>query len=173
MNLKILEECKKEHTEDTDNEIKKYTNKFLKDITNNLEGFSYNKIIANMHEMYSFLTKRLNKPYKKNTLIENFEKILISITPIIPHFTSECLTNLNNKNISWPEYDEEILIEDYVNLVVQINGKKRGLIKTKKDNNEKIIMREISKEKSLEKYIKDQKIQKTIFIQNKLINIII
>ena len=34
--------------------LKKYTNKFLKKITNNLENFSYNKIIANLHEMYSF-----------------------------------------------------------------------------------------------------------------------
>ena len=66
-----------------------------------------------------------------------------------------------------------MLIEEYANIVVQINGKKRGLIKTKKDNNEKIVMEEISKEKNLEKYIKDQKIKKKIFIQNRLINIII
>ena len=37
------------------NEIKKYTNKFIKKITKNLENFSYNKIIANLHEMYSFI----------------------------------------------------------------------------------------------------------------------
>ena len=35
--------------------IKKFTNKFIKKITENLENFSYNKIIANFHEMYSFL----------------------------------------------------------------------------------------------------------------------
>ncbi len=173
LNLKILEECKKDHLKDTDNEIKKYTNKFLRNITKNLEDFSYNKIIANMHEMYSFLNKQLNKPYKKITLIENYEKILITMTPIIPHFTSECLKNLNITNANWPEYDEKMLIEEYANIVVQINGKKRGLIKTKKDNNEKIVMEEISKEKNLEKYIKDQKIKKKIFIQNRLINIII
>ena len=58
-----------------------------------------------------------------------------------------------------------MLIEEYANIVVQVNGKKRGLIKTKKDNNEKIVMEEISKEKNLEKYIKDQKIKKKIFIK--------
>ena len=74
LNLKILDECKKDHLKDTDNEIKKYTNKFLRDVTKNLEDFSYNKIIANMYEMYSFLNKQLNKTYKKITLIENYEK---------------------------------------------------------------------------------------------------
>ena len=80
---------------------------------------------------------------------------------------------MNSKNTNWPEYDERMLIEEFANIVVQVNGKKRGLIKTKKDNNEKMIMEEISKEKNLEKYIKDQKIKKKIFIQNRLINIII
>ena len=55
-------------------------NKFLKDVTNNLENFSYNKIIANFHEIYSFLSKQIKKSYKKNTLIIlawNFYKDII------------------------------------------------------------------------------------------------
>ncbi len=173
LNLKILDESKKNHPDDADNEIEKYTNKFLKSITTNLDSFSYNKIIANLHEMYSFFNKQLNKPYKKITLIENYEKILITMTPIIPHFTNECLSILKCKNLNWPEYDEGILIEDNVNVVIQINGKKRGLINTKKNSDEKIIINEAIKDKNLEKYIKDQKIKKKIFIPNKLINIII
>ena len=94
---KILEEIKKENKEDTDQEIKKYTNKFLKRVTANLESFSYNKIIANLHEMYSFMNKEINKPYTKNTLIENYQKILIAISPIIPHFSNECLNLMNIK----------------------------------------------------------------------------
>ena len=41
--------------------LRKYTNKFLKKININLENFSYNKIIANLHEMYSFLIKKFKK----------------------------------------------------------------------------------------------------------------
>ena len=44
LNTKILQEIKKDHKHDTDQEIEKYTNKFLK-VTENLENFSYNKII--------------------------------------------------------------------------------------------------------------------------------
>ncbi|MDC0901758.1 leucine--tRNA ligase, partial [Candidatus Pelagibacter sp.] len=82
LNSKIFEEIKKNHEKDNDNEIEKYTNKFLKKITDNLENFSYNKIIANLHEMYSFLSKQINKNYKKNTLVENYQKILIAMTPV-------------------------------------------------------------------------------------------
>ena len=58
--------------------IYKITNKFLKNVTENLENFSYNKIIANFHEMYSFMIKQINKKYIKN-LIENYKKFLISM----------------------------------------------------------------------------------------------
>ena len=61
--------------------LTKITNKFIKKITKNLEDFSYNKIIANMHEMYSFLTKEIEKNYKKETLLENYQKILICNDP--------------------------------------------------------------------------------------------
>ena len=92
LNSKILEEIKKNHTEDTDENFEKYTNKYLKMITKNLENFSYNKIIANLYEMYSYINDKIKKPYSKKTLVKNYEKILISMIPIIPHFSNECLS---------------------------------------------------------------------------------
>ena len=75
--------------------------------------------------------KQIDKPYTKKTLLQNYQKILIAMTPIIPHFANECLDLLNIKDFNWPEYDESILKEDIVNIVIQVNGKKRGLIKTR------------------------------------------
>jgi leucyl-tRNA synthetase len=173
LNLKILDEIKKKHQNDSDGELEKYTNKFLKQITKNLEEFSYNKIIANLHEMYSFITKQINKPYSEKTLTENYKKILISMNPIIPHFSSECLEMINVKKTYWPSYDEKLLEEDFINIVVQINGKKRGLIKTEKDISEINVLKNIEKEKNIMKFLSEKEIKKKIFIKNKLINIII
>ncbi len=77
---------KKNHPTDHSINLTKETNKFLKRITENLESFSYNKIIANLYEIYSFLIKEIKNEYKKKTLIDNYEKILIAIMPIIPQF---------------------------------------------------------------------------------------
>ena len=173
LNEKILEEIKKDHKKNADNEIKKYTNKFLKRITDNLESFSYNKIIANLHEMYSFLYKQVDKSYTKNTLIENYEKILITMIPIIPHFSNECLNIMGAKEFKWPEYDESMLKENIINIVIQINGKKRGIIETKRDISEKNLFELISKDEKINKYIEKKKIIKKIFIPNKLMNIIV
>ena len=174
LNSIIHEEIKKDHEKDYDEEISKFTNKLIKQITDNLENFSYNKIIANLHEIYSFLIKKIQNHYSKQTLIENYQKILIIMSPVIPHFSNECLSMINvNKNVNWPSYDKKILVENEIEIVIQINGKKRGLLKVKRDIVEKDLLQVIFEDKKLNKYLASNEIKRKIFIKNKLINIII
>jgi leucyl-tRNA synthetase len=123
--------------------------------------------------MYNFLIKEIEKPIKKRILIENYKKILILMSPFIPHFASECLSKIEPNQISWPIISKEVLIKENINFVVQINGKKRALLKVKIDIDEKEILEEIQLNKETEKLLKDQKILKTIFVSNRLINIIL
>ena len=173
LNEKIVMEINKNHNTDFDNQITKYTNKYLKKIHDNLESFSYNKIIANLYEMYSFLTKQIEKTYTKNTLLENYKKILIAMTPILPHFANECLSIINAKNFKWPEYDISMLKEETINIVIQINGKKRGLIQTKPNITEEKLFEIMRNDEKIMKYFDQKNIKKKIFIKDKLLNIII
>ena len=174
LNFKIIEEIKKDHPKDNDEEIIKFTNKLIKRVTENLESFSYNKIVANLHEMYSFMSKVIFKNYSKNTLMKSYKDILILMSPVIPHFANECLTMIENKNnINWPQCNENLIQEDEINIVVQINGKKRGLIKSKINVSEDELFDKIISENNINKYLKDKKIRKKIFIPNRLINVII
>ena len=59
------------------------------------------------------------------------------------------------------------------NIVVQINGKKRTLMKTKKELNDKDLINEVRKIKEVENYLKGKKIVKHIYVKNRLINLII
>ena len=154
--------------------MEKFTNKYIKKITDNLNSFSYNIIIANLHEFYSFLNKIIEKKYSKNSIIENYTKILTIISPIIPHFAFECLKNLNtNEKLNWPKYDEKLLIENIIPFVIQINGKKRDLIKIQRDAEEKEVMKIIYQQENINKYLNNKEIKKKIFVPNRLINIII
>ena len=77
LNNRIKEEINKNHKKDISTELTKYTNKFIKKISDNLENFHYNIIVANLHEMHSFINKEISKGYQKKTILENYEKILI------------------------------------------------------------------------------------------------
>ena len=174
LNSIIIDEIKKNHLNDCDNKIDVYANKFIKKMQMNLNNFNYNIVIANLHEMYSFIIKNINNGYKANTLSINYEKILICLMPIIPHFASECLEMINKKSkINWPIFDENLTKEMEINIVIQINGKKRGLIKGEPDMNEEKVFELVKKEKNIQKYLENKNINKKIYVKNRLINIII
>ena len=143
-------------------------------MTDNLETFSYNILIANLHEMNNFFNKEISNKFTKKTIFENYSKILITMMPIIPHFASECIS-INKFDIDpvWPTYDPSMLIEENVNIVVQINGKKRALINCKRDISEENLLKKIKNDIKINKYFSEDNFLKIIFIKNKLINIIV
>ena len=174
LHSKILKKIDLEEESDNKDSLTKFTNQLIHKITFNLEKFHYNVIVANLHEMYNFLTKELDKPLNKEILKDNYQRILTTMIPFIPHFANECLSFFEKKNLKWPKVSADKILEDNIKIVIQINGKKRGLIDTKRDTSEDSLLEEIRKNhKVLEKFLKDQKIKKTIYIPNRLINIIL
>jgi len=174
LHSKFVSEIEKKQVGDTDDGLVKFTNRFIEKITKNLENFSYNKIIANMHEMYSFLYNEIDNKYSKNTLLDNYKKILICISPITPHLANECLEYLHQDNkIQWPIVDKSILIENTISFVIQINGKKRGLIVTERNTSEENLLKLIHQDEKLNKYLANNQIKNKIFVKDKLLNIIV
>jgi leucyl-tRNA synthetase len=175
LNKKIVNEIQVDNKKNTSNDIEELVGKFVNDVQNNLENFRYNKVVANFHELYGVLSKKDLKKYSSSSLKNNYVKILISMMPVIPHFASECLKILKfNEIIRWPEINKETLIKKHVKYVIQINGKTRKIIEEKKDLSEKNLIIFIKNDQQLNKYFNHNvEIKKTIFIPNKLINIII
>ena len=143
-------------------------------MTKNLEKFHYNVIIANFHESYNFLNKEIEKNIPTKDLIKNYIKILKLMSPVIPHFVSECLQELECKNHSeWPKIEPGFKIEEKINIVIQINGKKRGIISLDSEIEENDLIKEIKKDVNILKFIENKKVSKTIYIKNKIINLIL
>ena len=174
LHFNFLDQIKLNHSSNSSNNLQKITNIFIDNVTKNLTNFSYNKIVANFHELHSALFKELKNEYTKSSLVENYSKILITMSPIIPHFANECLEILGNKdNSKWPISIKELLVENSVNYVIQINGKKRAVINSIRDTSEKDLFELIKNNSATKKYIENKVIKKRIFIPNKLINIIL
>ena len=169
-----IDKCTDVEKQEGDLDLIKFTNQLINKINNNLEKFNYNVIIANMHETYNFLNKILNKQFNKKVLSENFKKILTIMSPVIPHIINECF-EVNKFSIlqKWPEVEKKYLEEEKVLIVVQIGGKKKGIIEAEKDTDEKTVMDLISKEDRINKNFKNKKINKVFFVKNRLINILL
>jgi len=160
--------------EDEDVVLRKFTNQLIYKITQNLNNFSYNVIIANMHETYNFLYKHFEENNNSKNLIDYYRKILIIFSPVLPHLISECLDEIGNNNkIHWPEVEMKYLEKSEIGFVIQINGKKRLLINAEKDISEDHLFDMVKKDKLMDKYLNDTKVKKIIFVKNRLMNILI
>ena len=171
---KIKKKIEENHRESQGaNHLEKFTNQMVYKITNNLENFNYNVIIANIYETYNFLNKELENITDNNLLEVNYKKILILFSPAIPHFASECLDDLGLKEINWPEANPKFLNEDKVDYIIQINGKKRAILNESRDLDQESLLDKIKTNKLTEKYLKNKNVSKIIFVKNRLMNLLL
>ena len=145
---------------------------YVKKIDSSISGFKFNVAIANFYEVYSHFKNHIDKKVSNETLKASITNIMKILIPLTPHLAYECLEHLNAENINvWPEIKSNK--NDEIKLPIQINGKTRDVISILKDTDEKEIYKQICNKPKLEKYFLKNKITKTIFIKNKIINYII
>ena len=172
---KVMDKIKiKKKITNVNKDLDKFTNQMIFKITNNLENFHYNVIIANIYETYNFLIKEIKKDIDYKNLELNYKKILILFYPAIPHFVSECFEDLKiENNVTWPDADQKYLNEEKIDYVIQINGKKRAILNEKRDISENTFLNAIKNKKELNRFIENKKIKKIFFVKNRLINLLI
>ena len=160
--------------EETNDNLEIFNNQIINKINNALEKFRYNVIIASYHEIYSYYKKLTEGKKNFKNLKKNFEKIILVMLPVIPHFAHECLEKFKfDKKTEWPKIDQNYLQEEFNEIVIQVNGKKRGLISVKKEIKEDKIISQIKEKKLIDKYLINAKLIKTIYVKNRLINYIV
>ncbi len=176
LNDRVLKREDKKLSEKDEKNFNVKINKYLFKITNLIEKFQLNVAIATIYETIRLLEESIEKNVGNKALFEAQIGIIKVMMPFTPHLSCECLSSLEGKDfyskIEWPKINKSFLIEDEVTIVIQINGKKRGLILAKKDIEEKEVLNEAKKIENIKKNLKDKKIVKNIFVKNKIINFI-
>jgi leucyl-tRNA synthetase len=99
------------------------------------------------------------------------------LAPFAPHVCEEIWKELGETasvHVSdWPVFDESYLKTDSVTIVVQINGKVRANIDMPQDSDEKFVINAAKENEKVASYLTDQSIKKTIYVKNRLLNIVV
>ena len=77
-----------------------------------------------------------------------------------------------NKKFYWPEYNKKLLKEENCKIVVQVDGKKRGILEMPINSEEKKVIKKSKEIDNVSKYVENTAIIKDIYIKNKLVNFI-
>ena len=142
---------------------------FLKEFETRINSFKTNTAVSAIMEYLNDLT---GKKLKLNK--EILEMLLVAISTMVPHFSSELLEKLLNKKLQdlyFPKYNPTLATVDEVEIAIQINGKLRGTILTAIDQDQDFI--ESEAKKIVKKWLEAKTLVKTIYVPNKLISFVI
>ena len=174
-NNKSIENPDLQKSSDMRTKIHKTIKKFTHDL---FERNSFNTAIASSMELLNEMIKyNQSKDFDNKVLLEGIENILKMLSPITPHICQELWNNLNKNSSlideSWPKVDNDALLESKKEIIVQINGKLRGKVTIKTDQNEDEVNMIVNLDEKIHSYLKDSNIKKVIYIKNKLINYVV
>jgi leucyl-tRNA synthetase len=161
----------------TDQSSLKKFDKIINDISINIEGFHFNKSVAKIYEYVNLLSSLVSKKLIiEEDLSKIIEKLSIIIHPFIPHLSEEIWHGLGKKKLcisaKWPD-TQDIYEESVIKMPIQINGKTRSLIDILSNEDKNIIMKKVMLDRKIIKHIENKKILKTIFVPNKIVNLVI
>ena len=164
----------------SEEELKYKLNTTIEKVTDDLDRrTSFNTAISSIMELLNLFTKKQSESNISHQLKkEVINVILVLLNPFAPHITKELWLNINpasniDKQI-WPKVDKSALIKNESTIVIQVNGKLRGNMVISTDKNEEEVKNMALKNKEIKKFMPDDyEIKKIIYINNKLINIVI
>ena len=157
-----------------DKEFENNINNYILKITNLINNFQLNVVVANIYTIYSIFLSYTKKEISNKCLKRKITDLMKILIPFTPHLAHECLEQLGEKNVDrWPKIDEKIIIDEKIKIAIQVNGKTRTVIEVKKDLNEKDVIKESKKNKKINENLINKQIIKTIFVKNRIINFLI
>ena len=92
----------------------------------------------------------------------------------MPHIISEAINDLEyDKKIEWPKAESKYLEDKFVNIVIQVNGKKKSLIKIERDLQDREVINKIKNDEKISNILSDKNLLKHIIVKNRLVNLIV
>ena len=150
----------------------------IKKVTEDLENFRYNTVVSCL---MIFANKLAENP--ENMTLGNFKILLVLLSPFAPYLSEELWQRYIIKNPEfkvqnsvhsqrWPKYDQKLIKEKIISLIVQVNGRVRDKIEVEADISEKKAKELALSSEKIKKWTEGKKIKKIIFVPGKLINIV-
>jgi leucyl-tRNA synthetase len=165
-----------------DNEVKnilQITHKVIKKVTDDIEDNRYNTAIAAcMEAINSLYLFKVSLSFGKHDIWKQaFETIFMCIAPFAPHIADELWQQFGHSDSihkdHWPKLDEQYLVGDTMIIVVQVNGKVRAQLSLPRDATNEQTITAAKADSHVQEYIKDKEVKREIYIQGKLLNLVV
>lgn len=157
--------------EEYSKELENLIHRTIKKVSDDFLHLKYNTVVSSLMILVNEFEK-IGKISRKD-----YRTFLTLLYPIAPHITEElnevCKLGKPLCMSPWPKFDEDKLTDEEFEVAVQVNGKLRGTIMVKKDDDEEVMKEKAINQENVKKHIADKEIAKVIVIKGKIVNIVV
>ena len=156
--------------------VRKELHKTIKKVTEDINGMSFNTAIAKMMECTNAMTSA------DVVDVQDYDAFLTLLNPFAPHLTEEIHSRLQTTfpalaqtqlcQKSWPEWEEALLEENTVPMVIQVNGKLRDKLEVPKDISREELEKQALASAKVKTFLDGVTVRKVIVVPGRLVNIV-
>ena len=156
--------------------VRKELHKTIKKVTEDINGVSFNTAIAKMMECTNAMTSA------DVVDVQDYDAFLTLLNPFAPHLTEEIHSRLQTTfpalaqtqlcQKSWPEWEEALLEENTVPMVIQVNGKLRDKLEVPKDISREELEKQALASAKVKTFLDGVTVRKVIVVPGRLVNIV-
>jgi len=152
-------------------ELQQKLHRTIRKVSADTEALQYNTAIAAMMEYVNELREQGAGSR------ELLEPLVIMLAPYAPHIAEELWSVLAGKGsvfeARWPAYDERLASAGDVEIAVQVNGKLRSRLTVPRGMAEKDVLDRVLADEAVKKFVDGQKVKKVIYVQDRLVNLVV
>ena len=164
--------------ESRDQAIVRKTHQTIAVVTSRIERFEFNTAISALMELSNAISDYVgSNEFSKKTAAESLSTLLKLLHPFAPHISEELWEKLGHRQMllttRWPEADPELMREDFITVVVQVNGRLRGELQVPQAALEEEVIEQAKSNQRVQKHLEGVRIVKTIYVPGKLVNLVV
>jgi leucyl-tRNA synthetase len=158
-----------------DEQVLRWVHKTTKRVTEDMERFRFNTMLAALMEATNALMK-LRGEASRRVWREASQRIVLLLAPAAPHMAEELWHRLGHRDSvhlqSWPTYDEALVMEQQITLVVQVNGKVRDKIEVPADISSDDAQRLAVESPRVRAHLDGATVRQVVYVPGRLVNIV-
>jgi leucyl-tRNA synthetase len=158
--------------------LRRITHKTIHKVTEDMEGFRFNTMIAALMEFNNYLVKAKETPVvQSDAWREAIRALILLLAPAMPHLSEELWQRIGEPysvhNQPWPEWDEEIAADEIVTLVVQVNGRVRDRLSVPAGTSEEQARQLALASPKVQRYTSRKTVRDIIYVPDQIINVVV
>jgi leucyl-tRNA synthetase len=157
-------------------EISRRTNRTTKKVTEDLEGFRFNTALAALMEHTNYLLA-VRGGVGDDDWKDALRSFALLLAPLAPHHAEEMWAAMGETysvhEQAWPAYDEALIAEEEITLVVQVNGKLRDRVTVPAGISEEAAKEQALASEKVRPHVEGKQIRKAVYVPGRLVNLVV